>query len=85
MNEIKEKSIASKIASLFWEPSATFKALKNKINWADLVIPMLIIIVASLISSSYIIPIAMSDTKARIENSERLSDAQKEAGADQLQ
>jgi len=80
MNEIKEKSIASKIASLFWEPSETFKTLKNKINWADLVIPMLIIIVARLMSSSYIIPIAMSDTKARIENSERLSDAQKEAG-----
>ena len=80
MNKIKEKSIASKIVSLLWEPSATFKALKIKINWADLVIPMLIIIVANLISSSYIIPIAMSDTKARIENRERLSDAQKEAG-----
>ena len=80
MNEIKEKSIASKMVSLFWEPSETFKALKINIDWVDLVIPMLIIIVASLISSEYIIPIAMSDTKARIESSERLSDAQKEAG-----
>ena len=85
MNEIKEKSIASKIVSLFWEPSETFKALKIRLNWADLVIPMLIIIVASLISSGYNIPIAMSDTKARIENSERLSDAQKEAGLERIE
>ena len=85
MNEIKQKSIASKIVSLFWEPSLTFNALKVKVNWMDLAIPMLIIIVASLISSSYIIPIAMNDTRARIENSERFPDAQKEAALERIE
>jgi len=85
MDEIKQKSIPVKIVSLFWEPSTTFNSLKVKTGWPDLVIPMLIIIVASLISSSYIIPIAMNDTRARIENSERFSDTQKEATLESIE
>jgi len=85
MNEIKQNAIAVKIISLFWEPSATFKSLKNKVGWVDLAIPILIVIIASLISSSYIIPIAVNDYKARIENSAKLSDIQKEAALERIE
>ena len=75
-----EKTVFSKLISLFWEPSATFKSLKFKLDWIDLVIPMLIVIAATVIASSYISPIAVQDYKVRIENNDRLTDAQKEAG-----
>jgi len=75
-----EKTVFRKIISLFWEPSATFKSLKIKVAWSDLVIPMLIVIITTIIASSYIAPIAVRDYKVRIENNDRLTDAQKEAG-----
>ncbi|MBU4444342.1 hypothetical protein KJ656_04570, partial [bacterium] len=41
-------------------------------------IPLLIVAIISLIATSYIVPIAINDQKVRIENSEKLSDVQKE-------
>lgn len=78
MSENQEKTILSKILTLFWEPSATFRSLKVKTNWLDIVIPLLIVTIMSLILTPYIIPIAMTEQKARIETSERLTDIQKE-------
>ena len=79
MSENQEKTILSKILTLFWEPSGTFQSLKTKISWLDILIPLLIVVIISLIATSYIVPIAINDQKVRIENSEKLSDVQKEA------
>ncbi|MDO9548765.1 MAG: YIP1 family protein [Candidatus Marinimicrobia bacterium] len=49
-----------------------------KTNWLDIVIPLLIVATMSLILTTYIIPIAMTEQKARIETSERLTEIQKE-------
>lgn len=38
----KKPSLGSKIASLFWEPSATFNALVKRVTWLDIVIPLLL-------------------------------------------
>ncbi|HDP68198.1 MAG TPA: hypothetical protein ENN20_06825 [Candidatus Marinimicrobia bacterium] len=85
MNDSAKKSIISKIVAIFWEPSATFQVLKMRIHWTDLVIPMLIVVCVSLVSSIHIIPIALDETKARIENSDALSDTQKEAALEQIE
>jgi len=79
MKEIQKKTIPSKLFTLFWEPSSTFRSLKVKTNWLDIVIPLLILTIMSLILTPYIVPIAMTEQKARIESSERLTDIQKES------
>ena len=78
VSENQEKTMPSKILSLFWEPSGTFQSLKTKVSWLDILIPLLIVIIISLISTSYIVPIAITEQKALIETSERLTDIQKE-------
>ncbi|MCK4641345.1 MAG: YIP1 family protein [Candidatus Marinimicrobia bacterium] len=78
MSENQEKTILLKILSLFWEPSGAFQSLKTKISWLDILIPLLIVIIISLISTSYIVPIAITEQKVLIETSERLTDIQKE-------
>jgi hypothetical protein len=78
VSENQEKTILSKILSLFWEPSGAFQSLKTKISWLDILIPLLIVIIISLISTSYIVPIAITEQKVLIETSERLTDIQKE-------
>lgn len=85
MNDSAKKSIVAKIVAIFWEPSATFHELQRQIRWTDLVIPMLIVVSVSLVSSTYIIPIALDETKTRIENSENISDTQKEAALEQIE
>ena len=78
MSENQDKNIFLKLVSIFWEPSACFEALKVKINWVDIVIPLLVVIIAGMFASSYITPIAVKERITRIENSERLPDEQKE-------
>ncbi len=78
VSENQEKTILLKILSLFWEPSGAFQSLKTKISWLDILIPLLIVIIISLISTSYIVPIAITEQKVLIETSERLTDIQKE-------
>jgi hypothetical protein len=78
MKENQEKTMPSKLLTLFWEPSSTFRSLKVKTNWLDIVIPLLIVTIMSLLLTPYIVPIAMTEQKASIESSERLTDIQKE-------
>ncbi len=85
MTEIAEKSVVSKIFSIFWEPSVTFTSLHHKTRWYDVVIPLLIIAALTVAMMPYITPIAMQEQIAKIENSSRLSDAQKEATLARMQ
>jgi len=43
MTEAIEKSVFAKLISVFWEPSATFKSLKIKTQWFDIVLPILLV------------------------------------------
>ena len=81
MNEnaaTKETGLVSRVISIFWEPSKTFKAVSRKSNWWDIIIPILLITITAWVTIPYITPISIQDAKARIEKSERLTDAQKE-------
>ncbi|RKY54848.1 MAG: hypothetical protein DRP89_04430 [Candidatus Neomarinimicrobiota bacterium] len=84
MTEAVEKSIFTKLISIFWEPSATFRSLKIKTRWFDIVIPILLVSLVSIISIPYVTPIAIEQQKSRIEKSERLSDEQKEMAFERM-
>ena len=85
MNEVASKSVLSKMLSLFWEPSGTFTALKERTTAYDVVIPLLIVAVLSMLLIPVITPVALQEYKVRIEDSERLTDAQKEAQIERLE
>ncbi len=84
MNEIAEKSLWSKLVSIFWEPSSTFKSLSEKPKWIDIIIPIILVSIVSMISMPIVNPIAMEETKAKFEESEKYSDAQKEIMIDTM-
>ena len=71
--------MVGKILAIFWEPSRTFKALKVNTAWLDVLIPLILMMAVTLAAVPQITPIALQEQKARIENSERLSDEQKAA------
>ena len=79
MNEQQAVSMVGKILAIFWEPSRTFKALKVNTAWLDVLIPLILMMAVTLAAVPQITPIALQEQKARIENSERLSDEQKAA------
>lgn len=68
-----------KAISVFWEPSATFASLKQHTTWMDVIIPLLIVVIVSLVTLPYISPIAVSYQRGLIEKSERFTDEQKDA------
>ncbi|MDD5765874.1 MAG: hypothetical protein PHW79_06485 [Candidatus Marinimicrobia bacterium] len=68
-----------KAISVFWEPSATFASLKQHTTWMDVIIPLLIVVIVSIVTLPYISPIAVSYQKGLIEKSERFTDEQKDA------
>lgn len=78
MNEVASKSLVAKIFSIFWEPSSTFKALKNITKWYDVVLPLVLISIVTLISLPYITPIAIEEQKERIIESEKIPEEQKD-------
>jgi hypothetical protein len=78
MNEVANKSLVAKIFSIFWEPSSTFKALKNITKWYDVVLPLVLISIVTLISLPYITPIAIEEQKERIIESEKIPEEQKD-------
>lgn len=78
MNEVASKSLVSKIFSIFWEPSSTFKALKNTTKWYDVVLPLVLISIVALISLPYITPIAIEEQKERIIENEKIPEEQKD-------
>lgn len=84
MTENSELSVFKKIVSVFWEPSATFASLIVRTTWIDIVIPLLIVIVISLVTMPYITPIAVQYQKDRIEKNEKMTDEQKTAVLDRL-
>jgi hypothetical protein len=85
MSEKTEKNLFTKMVSVFWEPSACFAALKRKINWMDIVIPFLLVIIAGMIASTYIMPIAFEEQTTRIENSDKFPNEQKEAMIERME
>lgn len=84
MNDTVKLNVFSKIIKIFWEPTATFQALQIKTGWADIVVPIFLVILVSLASVPYVTPIAIEEQKDRIAQSERLSDEQKATAYDQI-
>lgn len=68
-----------KAISVFWEPSATFASLRQHTTWMDVIIPLLIVVIVSIVTLPYISPIAVSYQRGLIEKSERFTDEQKDA------
>lgn len=71
-------SFFNKIISVFWEPTKTFEAISNKISALDILIPIILLSVVSWITIPYITPIAIKTQKAKIEQSDRIPDEQKQ-------
>jgi len=78
MGNLGLKSLGVKIISVFWEPSKTFNMIKKDVSWIDILVPSLIVILLSCSIMSIVTPIALNDTKARFEKSEKFSQEQKE-------
>jgi len=84
MNDEVKKSIFGKIIAIFWEPSATFRALRAKTGWLDIVVPLSLVVLVSLASMPYVTPLAIEEQKTRIARSERLSEEQKALAMDNI-
>jgi len=68
-----------KLIYVFWEPAVTFESIKEKCNWIDVLLPILLVSIATWISIPHVTPISIEAQKEYIESSSRLSDVQKEA------
>ena len=73
-----QTSLFTKIVSIFWEPGKTFKAISEKVNIVDIIIPILLLTIVSWISLPYITPIALKEQKAKIEQSEQFANMPEE-------
>ena len=71
-------SIFTKIISIFWEPKKTFEALSNKVTLLDIFVPIILISIVAMICLPYTIPLGINAQKAKIEQSERISEEKKE-------
>jgi len=74
-------SLLTKIISIFWEPSKTFKAISEKVSALDIIIPLLLVCIVAWISIPVTTPIALKEQQAKMESSERfqnLPEAQQE-------
>ncbi|MCF7740869.1 MAG: YIP1 family protein [Candidatus Marinimicrobia bacterium] len=85
LNEVKEVGLLSKIISIFWEPSKTFKSISQKTHWWDVVIPILLITIVTWITIPYIAPVSTEMAKDRIQKSERLNETQKEQALENIE
>ncbi|MBN2279067.1 MAG: YIP1 family protein [Candidatus Marinimicrobia bacterium] len=68
----------SKIISVFWEPSKTFKALSEKVSVLDIIIPLLLTLIVAWVSIPYTTPIALKEQQAKMESSERFQNLPQE-------
>ena len=84
MRDDENKTILGKIGSIFWEPSATFRALAVKVSWLDIVVPLLLVLLVSLAVTPYIMPLTIEEQKDYIAQSDRLTDEQKAQAYDQV-
>ena len=71
-------SYLTKIISVFWEPTKTFKALSEKISIFDIIIPLLLIIMTSYITTPLIKPVIKKTIRTKIEQINNLPDEKKE-------
>ncbi|MFP4547478.1 MAG: YIP1 family protein [Fidelibacterota bacterium] len=74
-----QTSLLTKIISIFWEPSKTFKAISEKVTAVDIIIPLLLVTIVSWVTIPYVTPIAISEQKSKVEQSDRFNEEQKEA------
>ncbi len=74
-----QTSLFTKIISIFWEPSKTFKAISEKVTAVDIIIPLLLVTIVSWVTIPYVTPIAINEQKSKVEQSDRFSEEQKEA------
>ncbi|HPC35673.1 MAG TPA: YIP1 family protein [Candidatus Marinimicrobia bacterium] len=84
MSEDINKTIFSKIISIFWEPSATFRALAVKTGWLDIVVPVLLVLLVALAGMPYVTPLTVEEQKDYIARSERLTEEQKALAYDRI-
>jgi hypothetical protein len=71
-------SYFSKIISIFWEPAKTFKAISEKTSALDIILPIVILSLLSVATIPYITPIAIKTQVAKIEQSDKIPDEQKQ-------
>lgn len=84
MSDDENKTIFGKIISIFWEPSATFRALAIKVSWLDIVVPLLLVLLVALAVMPYITPLAVEEQKDYIAQSDRLTEEQKAQAYDRI-
>jgi hypothetical protein len=70
-------SYFSKIISVFWEPTKTFKAISEKVSIFDIIIPLLLVIIVSWITTPIIKPVVKKTIRTKIEQMEQLPDEKK--------
>jgi len=85
MESKSSMSLIQKIISIFWSPTETFKSLKENVNWMDIVIPLLLVVIVGWITVPYVAPISTKVAQQRIENNENLSEQQKEQSLESIE
>lgn len=68
----KNLSLWQKIGLLFWEPSATFRALARKTGWLDIAIPVLLGLIVLIAVTEKITPLTTSYAKEMILQNEKI-------------
>ena len=85
MESKSSMSLIQKIISIFWSPTEPFKSLKENVNWVDIVIPLLLVVIVGWITVPYVAPISTKVAQQRIENNENLSEQQKEQSLESIE
>jgi len=73
----KQLSLWQKIGLLFWEPTATFRALVRRTGWLDIVIPLLLVLIGMVYMTEKITPLTTQYAKEMILYNEKIPTEQK--------
>jgi len=68
-----------RVWNVFFDPAKTFESLKNGITWKDLWFPVVILLIATLVTIQLTYPVQMKESRQMIMRMDNLTDQQKDA------
>ncbi len=68
-----------RVGNVFFNPEKTFSSFEEKINWKDLWLPVLLLVLVSMITIQLTHPIQVKESRQMINRMDNLSEQQKEA------
>jgi hypothetical protein len=73
-----------RVLNVFFNPEKTFETLKNGITWKDVWFPVVILLIATLVTIQLTYPVQIKESRQMIMRMDNLTDQQKEAMLDRI-